>query len=345
MRLPILLALLALSGCATTGGPDAGHVTRDAMATSARHYHQAVAAYRGQQLMRAYEQASAAVEQNPANAEAWGLLGLIHQRLEQPEAAASAFERALALTPDDAALRNNYAGFLCSQRRWDDAQAEFARAADLASNPQPEIAWTNAGICARRAGDDALAEARLKKAIQHNPGQPTALYQLASLSLKRGDTVAASTWLDQYLNHAVHTPKTLLLGARIEQAAGNPAGVESYLEKLRSAFPDSPQQREAEALTPRHSGAVEAPIHGDDWPASRNPLHYTIQVGSYADALQARQAASGLRPPVAIVTSGDRHLLLQGDYSTLPLARTAVTRLRTTYPDAWVRDFRSLAGP
>ncbi len=343
--IPIVLFTLLLAGCATTGGNHAGNVTHEAMAASTQHYRAAVSAYRKRQLMQAFEQASAAVEQNPANADAWGLLGLINQRLDQPDDAAKAFRRALTLAPENAPLRTNYGNFLCSQKQWDEARKAFTTAANLQSNARPEIAWTNAAICARRAGDDALAEQLLQKAIQHNPGQPTALYQLASLSLKKGKPVEASTWLDQYLNHAVHTPKTLLLGARIEQAAGNPAGVESYLEKLRSAFPDSPERREAEALMPlQPAGQASSTIHGADWLQQLDPGHYTIQIGAYPDEQQARRAASGLRPPVAIVQSGSLHVVLQGDYATLALARAALNSLKTARPDLapWVRDIGAI---
>ena len=346
MRSLLLLTILLLAGCATTGGPGGGNVTGEAIAASGQLYRQAVTAYRNRQLMQAFELASAAVEKNPANAEAWGLVGLINQRLDQPEGAEKAFRRALQLTPDDPALLNNQAGFFCSQKRWDEAQQTFARAASLDNNPAPEIAWTNAGLCARRAGDPQLAEALLKKAVQQNSGLPTALYQLASLSLDKGKPVEASTWLDQYLNHAVHTPKTLLLGARIEQALGNPAGVAAYVEKLRSAFPDSPERQQAEALSPvAQTTAGAAPgFHDESWLTTRDPSHYTVQIGSYGSLDAARQAVGGLRPPVAIQRLGNRYIVYQGDYPTLSLARTAQQTLRQGAGNAapWVRDFGSI---
>ena len=344
MRPLLLLIILLLTGCATTGGPGGGTVTSEAIAASSQLYRQAIAAYRKKQLMQAFELASAAVEKNPANAEAWGLVGLINQRLDQPEGAEKAFRRALQLTPDDPALLNNQAGFFCSQKRWEEAQQTFARAANLDNNPAPEIAWTNAGLCARRAGDPQLAEALLKKAIQHNSGLPTALYQLASIALEKGKPVEASTWLNQYLDHAVHTPKTLLLGARIEQALGNPAGVAAYVERLRSAFPDSPERQQAEALSPiaRKTAGATPNIHGGNWLATRDPNHYTVQVGSYGSLEAARQIAGKLRPPVAIQQLGGRYIVYQGDYPTLSLARTAQQVLQQRAGNAaapWVRDF------
>lgn len=345
MRLILLLALLLITGCATTTGPGAGNVDAKALASSSQLYSQALAAYSKRQLMAAFEHASAAIEKNPANAQAWGLLGLINQRLGRPEAADKAFEQALRLSPNDAAVLNNRGSFLCSQRRWKDAQEAFAKAGNAASNPAPEIAWTNAGLCARRAGDNALAEQLLKKAIQHNPGQPTALYQLASLSLENGKPVEASTWLTQYLNHAVHTPKTLLLGAKIEQTLGNPAGVASYLEKLRSAFPDSSERKQAETLQPGTAKSnTAASVHDETWLQQRNPRHFTIQVGAFKDKNQAKQIASQLRPPVALYSQAQSHIVLQGDYATLERARLALSSFNNPTPEVqpWIRDFGSI---
>ncbi len=344
MRLLLLLALL-LTGCATTTGPGAGNVDAAALASSNQLQRQALAAYKKRQLMEAFQQVSAAIEKNPANAQAWGLLGLINQRLGRSEAAEKAFNQALRLAPDDPALLNNYGSFLCSQRRWEDAQATFAKAGNATGNAAPEIAWTNAGLCARRAGDNTLAEELLKKAVQHNPGLPTALYQLASLSLENGKPVEASTWLTQYLNHAVHTPKTLLLGARIEHALGNPAGISSYLEKLRSAFPDSSERQQAETLQPgMASPSTTASIYDETWLQQRNPQHFTIQVGAFHDPSQARQVASQLRPPVALYSRGTSHIVLQGDYATLELARLALSGFNTPAAgiQPWIRDFGSI---
>ena len=347
MRFLILSTLLLLSACATTPG---GNVTSESLASSSQLYQQALTAYRSNQLMKAFEAASASLDKNPANARGYELIGLINQRLGRNEAAADAFNKALKLTPDDPGVHNNYGTFLCSQKSYADAQAQYLLAAHSSRNPKPEIAYTNAGLCAKRSGDIDQAKKLFDQAIQQNPGQPTALYQLASISLERNRPVEASTYLDQYLNHAVHTPKTLLLGARIENALGNPAGVESYIQKLRSAFPRSKELAIALALQPmqqKSSPATNRPVavFDDSWILARDPTHYTLQISSSPNRDTAEAVAKRLAAPTALyVQAGATNIwynVIHGDFADINTARNALNALKKADPgsQAWVRNF------
>lgn len=340
MRILILVSILLVSGCATTGG---GQLSQEAVIQSRLLYQKALVAYRDRQLMEAFESVSSAIEKNPANARAWELFGLVNQRLGRLDTAEQAFERAIQLSPNDPAILNNYGSFLCDRKEWQAAQKQFSNAANNTANPQPEIAWTNAGLCARRSGNELLAKTLLEKAIQQDPGQPTALYQLALISLDQGKPVEANTWLQQYLNHAVHTPKTLLLGARIEYALNNSSGVESYKEKLRTAFPNSPERKEAETLRTETS-SVPRTVHGLEWIRQRDPSHFTVQIDSHQDINEAIRLAQQLPPPSAILQQNDTILILQGDYNSLKNARRAIGALKSRIPNSepWVRDYSSL---
>jgi type IV pilus assembly protein PilF len=354
MRLLILPVILLITACATT--PGNGNLSADSLATANKLYLQALSSYRSNQLMEAFQAASGSIEKNPVNARAYNLLGLINQRLDRNEAAATAFRRALKLTPDDPALLNNYGTFLCGQRAFGDAQQQYLRAARASNNPHPEIAYTNAGLCARRSGDMAQASQFFQQAIQHNPGQPTALYQLALISLEKQRPVEANTWLTQYLNHAVHTPKTLLLGARIEAALGNTAGIDSYVQKLRSAFPQSRELTTARALqqqagqTATTTSARQTPSRpfGHDWIQQRDPTHFTLQIHASRNRSDAESTAGKLPSPTAIYASGRSsdawYNVIHGDFATIDTARTALTRVANRFPDyqPWVREFGSI---
>lgn len=351
MRFLILSTLLLLSACATT---PSGKVSSQSIASSGQLYQQALTAYRDNQLMKAFEAASASLDKNPANARAYELIGLINQRLGRNEAAADAFSKALQLAPDDPVLHNNFGTFLCSQKSYAKAEAQYLKAAHSSSNPAPEIAYTNAGLCAKRSGDINQAKKLFDQAIQQNPGQPTALYQLATISLERKRPVEASTYLDQYLNHAVHTPKTLLLGARIENALGNPVGMESYIQKLRSAFPSSKELAAALSLQPvaaqASSPVASAPIVllDDNWILARDPTHYTVQVSSSPNRESAQAVAQRLTAPTALyVQAGANNTwynVIHGDFADIKSARDALSSLKKADPasQAWVRSIGAI---
>jgi len=132
------MALLGLSACGTLTSqldtltqaePD--RTRQRAM----RRLSLASAYYEQGQNEVAQQEVRAALQIDPQLADAYSLLGLIHQRANAPVLAEQSFEQALQLasTPparsaELAAIQHNYAWFLCQQNRFVEAQAQFDRA-------------------------------------------------------------------------------------------------------------------------------------------------------------------------------------------------------------------------
>jgi type IV pilus assembly protein PilF len=201
--------------------------------------------YQKGSLAQALEELRAALAIDPANPQAYGLLGLVHMDLGERERAEENFQRALRLAPDDAELSNNYGWFLCQTDRPRESIAQFQAALRDPLYPTPARPLHNAGICSMRAGDAAGAEAYFQRSFQIDPRNPVAMYHLGEIYLKRGDVDRARFMSQRLLQSYPASPETLWLGIRVDRKAGDRDGLASLSAQLRRQFPAS---REANLL-------------------------------------------------------------------------------------------------
>src|SRR6202163_1158317 len=93
--------------------------------------------------------------------------------------AAEAYQKAIAIKADDSAYHNNYALVLAQEKKFDDAQAELTKAAQL-DPPNAGKYYFNLGAVLVNTGQSAAAEAAFKKAIEVNPDYADAQFQYAT---------------------------------------------------------------------------------------------------------------------------------------------------------------------
>jgi len=93
--------------------------------------------------------------------------------------AQEAFQKAIALKPDDAAYHNNYGLALAKTKKFEEAQAELNKAAEL-DPPSAAKYYYNLGAVLVNTGQSAAAEEAFKKAIQANPEYADAQFQYAT---------------------------------------------------------------------------------------------------------------------------------------------------------------------
>ena len=84
--------------------------------------------------------------------------------LGEPKLAEESFQRALQLNPRDGDAKHNFGWFLCQQRRYAEADAEFAGALALPQYRDVQRTLLAQGICQARAGQLAEAERRWRAA-------------------------------------------------------------------------------------------------------------------------------------------------------------------------------------
>lgn len=237
---PIFLAsVLLLAGCAST--ETAPKVSDE---DAARFNVELGVSYlqRGN-LQDARDKLERAVEQDPSFPSAHAALGFLYERVGEMDKAGVHLRRAAQLAPDDAALQNNYGGFLCRRGERKAGIEYFERAARDAFYRTPEVALTNAGVCARGIPDLEAAEMYLRRALEVNRTYPDALLQMADLMLASGEFFSARAFMQRYEAVATATAVSLDLGRRIELSAGDTRAAAGYERRLRQEFPDSPETR------------------------------------------------------------------------------------------------------
>lgn len=118
-----------------------------------------------------------------------------------------AYQKAIALKPDDAAYHNNYALALAKAKKFDDAQGELNKAAQLDPASAGKY-YYNLGAVLVNTGQTDASAAAFKKAIEVDPNYADAQFQYATaLSAKltttpKGEVIAPPGMkeaLDKYL--------------------------------------------------------------------------------------------------------------------------------------------------
>lgn len=246
--------LAGLAGCVTTGGPvprphrgdDKDTTTASDQTNADRLFNtrmELAAGYlaRGQPT-DALDQVKQALQAKPDIASAYGLRGLIYAALGDTEKADESFHRAMKLAPHDADLMHNYGWYLCQQRRFDDADAEFARAiAEPAYRSVPRTLLVR-GICQARGGNGQEAERTLSHAYELDPANPAIAVNLTEVLYRSGQYERARFYIRRVNNNQeLASAQTLWIAARIEHKLGQELQVQAMGAQLRNRFPQSPE--------------------------------------------------------------------------------------------------------
>lgn len=127
----------------------------------------ASAYYEQNQNTFAVQEVRSALQIDPQFAQAYSLLGLIHQRDKAPQLAQQSFEQALQLasmssvrTAELAEIQHNYGWFLCEQNQFAKAQVQFDNALSQPSYRFAEKTTKAVTLCQQRALAQDLAPKR-----------------------------------------------------------------------------------------------------------------------------------------------------------------------------------------
>ena len=249
------LVLFNTAGCATSESNRLDALTTpepDALRVRAmRRLSLATAYFEQGQNDVAQQEVRAALQIDPQFAEAYSLLGLIHQRDNAPELAQQSFAQALRLASaasrpaELAAVQHNQAWFLCQQNRLDEAQALFAQALAQPLYRQQAKTWMAQGLCQQRAGRLSEARNSLHTALTLEPNHPIARYQLAVLDWQVSHPSEAQATLAPLNTSAQASAASLWLGIRLARALAQPQDQQRLSAQLLQRFPHS---AEAQAL-------------------------------------------------------------------------------------------------
>lgn len=195
----------------------------------------------------ALKNAEKAIAADRSNYGGYLMRALIYQSLGETRLAEENFQRAVELAPKNPELLDAYGSYFCNQRRYAEAQTQYAKALQNPLYKQPWVTLTNAGNCSMRAGQSPAAQAFYRRALAANPNYGRALYMLADIEFNRDNTQAAQGYMGRYLNDYLRgefpatadTAQALQLAIRIERKLGNTKAAETYEQILRSSFSSS----------------------------------------------------------------------------------------------------------
>jgi len=246
--LAIALAAALLAGCATSPSGWGDGVTPHLGVSENRQAAEVNTELGVGYLERGYielavEKLERAIQFDARYAPAHHAYALVQEQLGETSVAMRHFERAVRLTPRDPELQNNYGVFLCSQKRYTEAQQAFDAALKVPLYRTPEFAYTNSGLCYAEQGDYDAAVVAFRKALERRPNHRTALLELARSEYKRGDARAAFEAMKRYGDTHRHTPDSLKLAIQIDEAVGDRESMASHALILRGRFGDSPEAR------------------------------------------------------------------------------------------------------
>lgn len=153
------------------------------------------------------------------------------------------YQKAMALKPDDAAYHNNFALALAKAKKFDEAQAELSKAAQL-DPPNAGRYFYNLGAVLVNTGNTDPAGEAFKKAIEADPNYADAQYQYGIYLIAKAQVGA---------------------DGKVTPVPGTREAFEKYLQLK----PDGPFADSAKAMLDSMSSAVDTKYQNPSAPAGK----------------------------------------------------------------------------
>lgn len=246
-----MTALSVLSGCASAGtsaqatlAPPSRGETTDRERLAQVRYELAAAYFGRGQSETALNEINEALAAKPDFAQAHGLRGLIRGALGQVDQADEDFRTALKFLPHDDSLMHNYAWFMCQQKRYAQADAQFAAALAEPSNRDQVRSWLARGVCQARNQRLDDADQSLSRAYELDPGSPAVATNLAEVLYRKGEYERARFYIRRVnSNDAQISAASLWLALRIERKLGQQEQVRILGEQIQQRFGGTAEAR------------------------------------------------------------------------------------------------------
>ncbi|MDG2272172.1 MAG: type IV pilus biogenesis/stability protein PilW [Halioglobus sp.] len=174
------------------------------------------------------------------NAEIYEAFALVYQSTGEYELAEQNFKKSIRLNGKCSRCRNNYAAFLYSQERYEEAEKQLDYVIqDTLYSGRPN-AFVNLGLCRIKLFDMQGAEEAFVRALAMDRTNQIALLEVAQLRFDARDYPTANKYYGVYRSVVrQQSARGLLLGIRLAQAGANQDLESSYALLLSRRFPDS----------------------------------------------------------------------------------------------------------
>jgi len=240
-------SLFLLSACVTSettttlNNPHAVAVDFDPVAAAQTRIELALLYLQTQQMAQAKDSLDKALQYQPNNAQALGVLAYYYQQVNDEKHAIAYYEKSLLLDPLNADTQHNYATLLCTQGDYQQAEQAFLKAINTPNYLQTAASYQNAAYCEEAAGDLIKAIDYATLALSYAPNKINLNLFLAKLNITVKKYQAAKSNLFTFQRHSEPTAESLWQWVRLSYAEGNKASVTKYGEQLTQLFPGTPQ--------------------------------------------------------------------------------------------------------
>lgn len=194
----------------------------------------------------ALDEVKQALVADPGFADAHNLRGLIYMKLNETGLAEESFRRALSLSSQDGAILHNYGWFLCQQRRFAPAHAQFEQALGSRNYGDAGRTYMTMALCAQADGRHADTDKYFQRAYELDPNNPIVGYNLALLNYKRAEYGRSQFYVRRINSGEFANAQTLWLGVKIERKLGNAAAYRAVADQLQRKFSGSDEARKYE---------------------------------------------------------------------------------------------------
>lgn len=243
MRIAVLLSILGLlAGCVTTMEKELPTVNPEKALET--HIRLGLGYISEKNLDSARFHLNKAAEIEPKDPGVLNGKGLLFQLEGEPELAEKAFKEALRRDRDFTQARLNYATFLYSKERYQEAFENYEIAAEDLNYDRRAVALYGVGISAQKIGREDRAVAAFNHSVLLQRNLAASHLELADYYLKEQDYAKAKQHLTQFESYSRPSARSLWIGIRIEKIFGNKDKEASQVLSLKNLFPYSKEYLE-----------------------------------------------------------------------------------------------------
>lgn len=192
-------------------------------------------------MQRAKQKLLTAISQAPKSALVYDAMAYYKEITGNLSDANDLYEKALSLEPNNGTPLNNYGGFLCRQKRYQESLAYFIKATEDPSYLKVADAYENAGLCALKVPNKAKARAYFIAAMKNDPSRTLSLYELSVLDYQEGNLKQAAARMDNYFRLTPPGPSTTLLAYKINKRLGRVSDAVKYSNIMQKQFANTKQ--------------------------------------------------------------------------------------------------------
>lgn len=236
--------MFSLSGCSTISQQEPEVNKQEEIATV--NVRLGLAYLQQDHVDRAKTKLFTAIKADPKLALANGAMAYFYEKTGDSALAEKYYKNAIHYAKHGAgAERNNYGAYLCRDKRYEEAEANFNRAVNDRHYIRAAEAYENAGLCAMEIAQTTKAQAYFKQAIAKDPQRVTSYYGLTEIAYKQHRFHLADKYIQQYMRLTGANPRSSLLAYNIANKLNDNVNKNKYSKLLQEYFPES---KEAKSL-------------------------------------------------------------------------------------------------